>query len=682
MLKNILDRKDIFSYTNTLVERHPHTPNAALRSLKRTTFTQLRLGEVHLGQVLVCRTIVKPFKAVSVMVVAEDPIVVGDSAPTVVGTGRLALYNFVDFSGSHSDMSRWLPVGTILFIKEPYYKMANDGLPMVRCDDPAGVIVVPDSVVSRYSILAGLRWADTLPTSPMSYGSESVSNLQRKGTEHLDRKDYISAIDYFTKALKLEPKNVSLLLSRAQAHLLLQQFQQVLKDVEAAVKIDGYNTKIQLLRAEALLGLKQNAEASEILEKLAQVDAGNAKVGDLLRKIREAGMYKSGHYDIISIFQEARSTRPPYLNHADYVGPVRVAEIPRKGPRIVATGDIEEGTLLLCSKAYAVAFGSELPASTVSQSGLVTRVACRLQQEPWTAADLYKLYAGSTTSHAFIERHDAKKMQVDMNHITNIVRVNAFVPDVDRLPRSSADSSEQARPSDPGKGLWLLPSFLHHSCFANALHLTIGDLLFVRAMRHIAKDEEVSVTFMSVLEPYYKRRRFLQERGLGECVCQLCISERVQQPRILDRRVQLLHEFDKMRGDVEAGGPDVLTRLKKLVSDLRMTYPRAEHLLQKQLQISMIRPLSALADLLSNGDYEEALSVLLELVEIEPRCGEIAHKRVDTAMRIAKMYHALKKIDGTKQWMDVSRKECEVIYGIENGGKIWEMYIYTRIGLI
>ncbi|RUS32746.1 hypothetical protein BC938DRAFT_474438 [Jimgerdemannia flammicorona] len=706
---------DGYHITNTHGEGSGYTSDASLWSLKRITLSQLTIGKVHRGHVLVCRTINKPIKIVSIMMAVEDPIIIsneGDTPPEVE-TGRVALYNFVNTSGPQSDMSNLIPVGTVLLIKEPYYKMAHDGMPMVRCDNPTEVIMVPNNG-EDYPILAGLRWADTLGVSSLpavkrrsGHSIESASDLQCRGNENSTRKDYAAAIDCYTKALGMEPKNVSLLLSRARTHLALQQFQQALKDTKAAAKVDGDNPEKQLLRAEALLGLRRNAESSAILEELAQSDAGNAKVGDLLCKIqKQAGEYEFGQYDILSIFQEAQSARLPYLNHADYVGPVTVVQIPGKGRRMVATGDIEEGALLLCSKAYAVVFGGELrhegSSSTSAQSQLVAKIAHKLRREPKTTADLYELHAGQTMTPAFIERCDiGDNPKVDIDRITNIVRVNAFVPDVDHLPRTTADgpssSGDQTRSSDPGKGLWLQPSFLQHACFANALHFTIGDLLFVRAMRQITKDEEVCVPFTSILEPYHKRRRSLQDRGLGECVCQLCSSERAQPQSTRDRRVQLLHEFDKMREVVATGGPDSLARLKDLVTNLRMTYPRASGgktarsrkggsagaktgaktlLPPKQLQISLIGPLSVMVDLLSrSGQNEEALKVLLEIAEIEPRSGEIAHKRVDTAMRIARLYNSLGRVDERKQWVDVAKKECEVIYGADNGEGIWkEMY--------
>ncbi|RUS32747.1 hypothetical protein BC938DRAFT_474439 [Jimgerdemannia flammicorona] len=690
--------------------------NASLSSLKRIALSQLSLDEVHRGHVLVCRTIDKPFKIVSVMVEVEDPIVIGHgwSTPPAVETGRLALYNFANSSGPRSDMSYLIPVGTVLLIKEPYYKLASDGIPTVRCDNPTNVVMVPNDG-EDYPILAGLRWADRLGVSPLQavrcqsgLKIESAGDLQRRGNENLARKDYDAALDCYTQGLELEPKNVSLLLGRARAHLALQRFQQALKDSKAAVKIDGGNAETELLRAEALFGMGRIVESSAILEELSRSDARNVKVRDLLRKMqKQIGENEFGQYDMLSIFQEARSTPTPYLNHANYVGPVKVIEIPGKGRRMVATEDIEEGALLLCSKAYAVAFGGELhhgeSSSTSSQTHLVTKIANRIRREPQTTADVYELHSGSTTAPVFLERRDniGDNAQVDIDRITNIVRVNAFVPDVDHLPRSTAggpfSSGDQARPSNPGKGLWLLPSFLQHSCFANALHLTIGDLLFVRAMRHITKDEEICIPFTSILEPYHKRRRSLQDRGLGECGCQLCTSECAQQQSMRDRRGQLLHEFDKMRGVIATGGPDVLARLNNLATNLRMTYARPQKckasrsrkgvsegtragagnlLPPKQLQISLIGPLSAMVDLLSGyGRKEEALKVLLELTEIAPRCGEIAHKRVDTAMRIARLYHSLGRGDERKKWVDVARKECEVIYGTDNGEKVWgEVY--------
>ncbi|RUP45437.1 hypothetical protein BC936DRAFT_148185 [Jimgerdemannia flammicorona] len=124
-----------------------------------------------------------------------------------------------------------LDLGIRLFIKEPYYKTcAEDGLPMLRCDSPDDVILVPNEQVHG-PLLAGLRWSNAvsitygLPAKHQSRPrSGKIGDLQRRGNEQFNRKEYASAIDSYTQALELEPDDAELLSNRAQAHLQLQQF--------------------------------------------------------------------------------------------------------------------------------------------------------------------------------------------------------------------------------------------------------------------------------------------------------------------------------------------------------------------------------------------------------------------------------------------------------------------------
>jgi hypothetical protein len=56
-----------------------------------------------------------------------------------------------------------------------------------------------------------------------------------------------------------------------------------------------------------------------------------------------------------------RSSSWPYFGHlfkhdvADYVGPVEIVDIPGKGKCLIVTANVREGTLMLASKAFAVA---------------------------------------------------------------------------------------------------------------------------------------------------------------------------------------------------------------------------------------------------------------------------------------------------------------------------------------
>lgn len=80
-----------------------------------------------MGKFFLCRTICPAFKMVAVGNVVDDP----DGQLCV----RLSLYNFIN--GSLLDSH--LPVGSVLAIKNPWFKTTADHGLTVRCDNPADV---------------------------------------------------------------------------------------------------------------------------------------------------------------------------------------------------------------------------------------------------------------------------------------------------------------------------------------------------------------------------------------------------------------------------------------------------------------------------------------------------------------------------------------------------------------
>ena len=97
----------------------------AIENLSPIRVADLALGTTHRGRVLRGRLITplhKPyFASQSAMTVLEDDL------GAVV---KLAVYNCAE-----SEL-RFLTEGSILAVKEPYYKVASDGTFMVRVDNP------------------------------------------------------------------------------------------------------------------------------------------------------------------------------------------------------------------------------------------------------------------------------------------------------------------------------------------------------------------------------------------------------------------------------------------------------------------------------------------------------------------------------------------------------------------
>lgn len=80
------------------------------------------------------------------------------------------------------------------------------------------------------------------------------------------------------------------------------------------------------------------------------VDAKN-ELSRSLARLKEARL---GHYDITFLYNESHNNNVRFFDLSEFAGPTKVADIPGKGKGIVATRDIEPGTLLMVAKAFSV----------------------------------------------------------------------------------------------------------------------------------------------------------------------------------------------------------------------------------------------------------------------------------------------------------------------------------------
>jgi SET domain-containing protein len=81
---------------------------------------------------------------------------------------------------------------------------------------------------------------------------------------------------------------------------------------------------------------------------------------------------------------------------------------------------------------------------------------------------------------------------------------------------------------DPYYALFKSASFLNHSCKPNAYRSFFREdssVLFVKAVRDIDLDEEVTVSYVNSLFDFEARQEALRELYQFECKCERCIFE-------------------------------------------------------------------------------------------------------------------------------------------------------------
>jgi hypothetical protein len=73
-----------------------------------------------------------------------------------------------------------------------------------------------------------------------------------------------------------------------------------------------------------------------------------------------------------------------------------------------------------------------------------------------------------------------------------------------------------------GATLDLLLANVNHSCDPNATVLMEGPKTFLRALKPIAKNEEVFINYIDPLIPFYYRQKKLQDQYYFKCLCPVC----------------------------------------------------------------------------------------------------------------------------------------------------------------
>ncbi len=100
-----------------------------LEGLKPITLNDLVIGKTHSGFYLKVKILLESVKMTAVHTVVEDE----DKTVT-----RFSVYNF--FTPKNLKYRNVYYVGRTLFIIEPYFKMAQDGVEIIRVEQPSDII--------------------------------------------------------------------------------------------------------------------------------------------------------------------------------------------------------------------------------------------------------------------------------------------------------------------------------------------------------------------------------------------------------------------------------------------------------------------------------------------------------------------------------------------------------------
>ncbi|TCD69091.1 hypothetical protein EIP91_008733 [Steccherinum ochraceum] len=530
-----------------LVGTSPGYATTILGELRRVGINDMFARMRQEGAYLLCRIISLTSHTVSVDMIVEDPFGIAC---------MLAVYRYpttLDCTEEQADAI--FPIGTILAVREPCYRLPPSGkVPYVRVDAPSDIVFLgPDS-----ALLNDVSWAARGPSVAIRQ-PDTAAAWKDRGNHYFKRKEWICAASAFSDGLVQDPENHLLLLNRSAAYLELGWFRSAAYDAERVI---GMNLQNPQLVRKAVYRAAKAYYLSGRYDDVRRLSSGNPDGAETQQLCRSAEQRlcerDSGQYDWASIFSATRApaSRPDI---AAYLGPVEV-RTPTESSRprgLFVTQNVKAGDLLMVSKPIASYFPEDTPSKrgeasmtfnmlknaieTRGEYALVDLIVHRLWDDPGLASIIQAMYAGEgfPTASAYapvpptaafstgcLSHSRVPGVDIDIGRVEGVAAMDVF--DISEHPVtflvSASEQDEGNKPEHPA-ALYELPSFCNHACLPSAGRAFFGDVMVVRATQDLKAGEEVTMSYYDSTETYQKRTDSIQRQWQFACDCLLCKAD-------------------------------------------------------------------------------------------------------------------------------------------------------------
>nr|GMC91434.1 TPR domain containing protein, putative [Ipomoea batatas] len=390
----------------------------------------------------------------------------------------------------------------------------------------------------------------------MEDSEERMQQLRSKATELLLTEEWEECTNVYSQFISLCNSHISklhqnpssdhlaklqrslclALSNRAESHFRLRQFPQALRDCDDALKIDTTHLKSLLCKGKILLALNRYAAALDCFRaaNLDVHDPENAEIlNEYIQKCKSLeALSRTGGFDLSNWALNRFCDKVPDL--AEYVGAVEIRKSEISGRGLFATKNVESGTLLLVTRAIAIErgimpqSGNHEDAQLVIWKNFVDKVIELTSRCNRTWELISKLSVGENEDSYDVPELDLFRPEaddsrfsgksLDMKRILGILDVNSLVEEAVSAKVLGKNSHYH------GIGLWLLASFINHSCDPNVRRLHIGDYILVHASRDIKAGEELTFAYFDVLSPFSSREGWAKNWGFS-CKCRRCEVE-------------------------------------------------------------------------------------------------------------------------------------------------------------
>ncbi|MCO5614859.1 hypothetical protein L7F22_069144 [Adiantum nelumboides] len=564
------------------------TPSLPLRGLRPMHIRELQVGCHHKGRVLYGKLCVEPLKMAAVQTIVMDEV--GHAAKLSVYNALPHQHHAQKMGTLFSKGLRvaikqpYFKVAAagslIIVVDDPADFVRN---PKVReVPDSRNIDTLTFSESSSSSSPALASWPS--PDQPRALLDAHERRVQ--GNQAFAAKDWMEAIRLYNDSLKilLQRKDTSLLSpselsnpqvtkelvlglsNRAEARLRLKHFEAAASDAQKALLLQKNHVKSSFRRGRALNGLHQYKEAALCFKK-GLLHMGSGENGMSIKELTSAleateiceRQARTGQYDLLKLWREVEQGREPLCG--EHIGPVEIGRARESslGRGLLVTRDVKPGDLLMVSKAVAHAEVDRFSLIGSLSEEEISK-ACTGSKSLCPVSNIYhddlalQIIERALTSKRFQEQVNTLSSTDASNVKVNIPGMDLFVPkpqstelkdvfDVEDKVLSTESfnmknigmttrSNAFEIAGEMCATLWLLPSFINHSCLPNACWMKVGkEALFVRAVRHLTKGQEVLISYLdNPALPLSSRASFLQHCRGFECRCERCSFEKTMEP--------------------------------------------------------------------------------------------------------------------------------------------------------
>ena len=385
------------------------------------------------------------------------------------------------------------------------------------------------------------EYSQTIPIKPYDDGT----NLSQTGNKLFKEGRFLQAIIQYTRAIDANANDAVFHSNRALCYSKIGEFENALTDFQHANTLDPECFKYQYLVALTWSRIGNHKFCVDQLSKINPKDSVDSHfVEKLLKDEKLLVKNIEGEFDFGQMKQN-------FVKHTqnkigDFIGPIQILTSPKHGRGMFTTRSVKKGENLCVVKATEFldanlgncgchncrkkmltfvtverSLHRKIVESAAKSKLTTVRIVSLLDFTSNTAVNI-NLYSGC--GYEFAHNFDTTQYPLDDLHSMIakrlVIDLYRFYPEAPfaLLPRGINPCAYFFN------GIWLLPSFINHSCIPNAVRIYIGDICIVRAIADIPEGEEVFTSYLPLsLFPNVQGRYNI----LGfQCDCQLCEFEK------------------------------------------------------------------------------------------------------------------------------------------------------------